>query len=128
MSPQGHPGFAIVFRGSSRNVSTFLNGAGISRPWAPTRCCLCGYKGEVWRHVLASPPAVPLPTPGAPFPFGCLHGEGERKREFRWFPWQQQGRACCLGDGEARDAESLRESDPQPQLPPCAGPALGFPV
>lgn len=52
--------------------------------------------------------------PGSAFPVGCLHGEGERKRELRWFPWQQQGRACCLGDGEEREAVSLRVSAPHP--------------
>lgn len=74
----------------------------------------------VCRRALPSPSAGLSSHSKSCFPLGCLHGEGERKKELRWFPWQPQGRAHFLGDDEEGEAVKLRVSAP-PQLPPCTG-------
>lgn len=110
MFPQGHLGLDIVLRCRlrarlhilQRNGSFQALGSYRMLPLKPTkerlearsRLCLCG------------PPSHSR----SGFPVGCLHGEGARKREFSRFPWQRQGRACCLGDAEASEAVGLRVS------------------
>lgn len=118
--PQGHPGFDIVFVHSSRNDSTFLNRAGI--PGSGLLLDMLPHKQHksVCRHALPSPSAGLSSHSKSCFPLGCLHGEGERKKELRRFPWQPQGRAHFLGDDEEGEAGKLRVSAPA-QLPPRIG-------
>lgn len=83
----------------------------------------CRQQRNVWGHPLPSPSVGPCSHSRSCFLVGCLHGEGERKRELRWFLWQQQGRARRLGDDEEDEAVGIRVSVP---LPSCIGHALGF--
>lgn len=62
--------------------------------------------------------APPPPTQGLGFQVGCLHGEGEKKREVGSFPWQLHRSGGFLGNSGKVEAAGLRRYPPPSQLLP----------
>lgn len=94
---RGHPGLHIPEQ------------RGDFQAWAPPGGCLPGNKG-VSGGTFPPPHAplqVPPPTQGAALQLAVS------MVKVRWFPWQQHGSACFLGDEEG-EAARLRASVPYP--------------
>lgn len=90
-------------------ASTFLSREGISRPGLLLEAASQATKECLGAH--SPPPHAPLQVP--PPTQGAALQLAVSMVKVRWFPWQQHGSACFLGDEEG-EAARLRASVPYP--------------